>query len=235
MPATTRQAIQGALHLRRAERLAGADVRAELAPVGEFLERLAGRTVSRAEAARLLGISQTALNRWIERGEIPSVLTPQGRREVPVPDLIELLDDVERARSSSAKRPVTAAIRERNRQSARTVDVDRLLAPPRRRSHRTAELQGLAYHRLVAERLDETVLEQARRRLARWRDEGRIDPRWADEWEQLLGLPLPRIARAISADTPHARNLRQASPLAGLLTEQERLRLVDAVESRSQG
>lgn len=234
MSATSREAIRTALHLRRAEGLAGDDVRAELAPVSEFLERLAGRTVSRAEAARLLGISQTALNRWIERDEIPSVLTPEGRREVPVRDLIELLDAVERARSSSAKRPVTAAIRER-RQSAKTVDVDRLLPPRRRRSHRTAELQGLAYHRLVAERLDEAVVAQARRRLARWRDESRIDPRWADEWERLLALPLPRIATAISADSPRGRQLRQSSPLAGLLTEQERLRLVRAVESRSLG
>lgn len=221
------------MHLHRAKRLAGEDVRAELAPVSDFLERLTGRTISRAETARLLGISQTALNRWIERGEIPSVVTPEGRRQVPVSDLIDLWDDVERARSSNAKRPVAAAIRERNRRAEKTVDVDRLIPPRRHRSHRTAELQGLAYHRLVAERLDEAVVEQARSRLARSRDEGRIDPRWADEWERLLALPLPRIAKAISADTPNGRELRQSSPLAGLLTEQERLRLVRAVESRS--
>jgi hypothetical protein len=41
------------------------------------------------------------------------------------------------------------------------------------------------------------------------------------------------IADAISADSPRARELRQSSPLAGALTEQERQLLVKAVEDRA--
>jgi hypothetical protein len=94
-------------------------------------------------------------------------------------------------------------------------------------------LQSLAYHRLVAERLDDRILGDARQRLRRWRRDGRIDPRWAEEWDRILSMPLLGIAKAISADSPKARELRQSSPFAGVLTPQERQRLVRAVEDRA--
>jgi hypothetical protein len=46
-------------------------------------------------------------------------------------------------------------------------------------------------------------------------------------------MPLPEVAKAISSDTARARELRQTSPFAGALTEQERRRLVQAVEERA--
>ena len=101
-----------------------------------------------------------------------------------------------------------------------------------RRTHRAAELHSLAYHRLVAERLDERIVEQARRRLARWRETDRIDPRWATEWERVLSLPLERIAKAIAADTARASALRQTSPFAGVLDHHERRHLTEMVERR---
>lgn len=200
----------------------------------EFLEDLIGRTVTRAAAARMLDVSQTALDRWIDKGEIASVLTPRGRREVPLSALLELLEDVEDARDASSKRPLAAVIRERNRRSQETIDVEQLLPRrrPSRRGHRIAEVHSLAYHRLVAGRLDERLVDEARRRLRRWRKEGRVADNWADEWEKQLAMPLPRLRRAISADTPRARELRQTSPFAGLLNEQERRRLLRAVETR---
>jgi hypothetical protein len=94
-------------------------------------------------------------------------------------------------------------------------------------------LQSLAYHGLVAERLDDSIVRDARTRLRRWRRDSRIDPRWANEWDGILALPLSRIAKAISADSPKARALRQTSPFAGVLTAQERRRLVRAVEERA--
>jgi hypothetical protein len=75
-------------------------------------------------------------------------------------------------------------------------------------------LHALAYHRVVANRLDEMLVRDARRRLERWEKEGRIDPRWAREWEQILAL-------------------RQSSPFAGSLTEHERRRIVQAVEQHA--
>lgn len=230
----TAEAIESILRLRRAEALVDRSFRAEIAAVRDFLERLVGPTVRPAEAARLLGVSQPALNRWIDKGEISAVVTPEGRREIPLSELVQLLEDLEQTRDDpSVRRPLASVIRERQRRSAEAIDLDRLLPRRRNRSHRTAELQALAYHRLVAERLDEKIVDDARRRLARWRQDDRIHPRWAEEWERILAMPLPRIARAISADTVRGRELRQTSPFAGALTEQERRRLVEAVEQRA--
>lgn len=225
--------VRNVLRLRRAERLASGRAREEIAVVREFLEGLIGPTVRPAHAARLLQISQPSLNRWIGRDEISTVMTPAGRREIPLAELVRLLEDVERARDEGESRPVSSVIKERSRRSADTIDIDRLLPRRSGRGHRTAELQSLAYHRLVAEQLDEDVIDEARRRLDRWRRNGRIDSRWAQAWERILAMPLEQAAKAISADTPRARELRQTSPFAGVLTPQERKRLVRAVEERA--
>jgi len=230
----TSEAIRNILRLCRAERVADPHMRRELSLVREFLEAIVGSTVSRAEAARLLGVSQTALDRWIDKGEIAAVITPRGRREIPLSELVELIEEVEQARSDQrGRRPLAHVIRDRHRRAQETIDLDRLLPRPRRRTHRTPELQALAYHRLVAERLDEQLVDEARNRLRRWREDGRIHPRWVEEWDRIMATPLPEIAKAISADTKHMRELRQSSPFAGILTEQERRRLLRAVEERA--
>jgi hypothetical protein len=116
--------------------------------------------VTRAGAARLLGVSQTALDRWISLGEIPVVTTPAGRREVPVPALLDLLDAVEARRQAAGDRHALGAVLREREASAPQLDARSLL--PRgevraRRSdgHRAAELRALAYHRAVAQRLDD--------------------------------------------------------------------------------
>lgn len=226
------EGIQHVLRLRQVEQSAEPEVRAALAEAREFIEQGIGSTVRPATAARLLGVSQTALKRWLDRGEVASVLTPDGRRAIPLVELLDLLEEAERLDVADASRPLAAVLRERRRKAEESVDIDRLLPRRRRRTHRVPELHALAYHRLIAERLDDKTVEQAGRRLARWKAAGRIHPRWASEWEHLLTQPLPRIARTISADTPHARELRQSSPFAGELNEHERRRLFEAVERR---
>lgn len=224
--------IEQLLRLRRLEQHVDPETRSELAEVSQFLEDTAGPTVSRASAARVLGISQTALDRWIEKGELAVVMTPRGRREVPLTELIELLLEVERT-DGHPDRPLASVMRARNRRASDEIDLDRLLPRKRGRDHRIAELQSLAYHRLVAERLDEQVVERAKRRLRNWINAGRVHPDWAARWTRLLEKPLDRIATEISADTTRARELRQTSPFAGVLTEQDRQRLRRAVEARA--
>lgn len=228
-----KRAIESILRVRRAERLAEPKLSSDLASVREFLEEEVGSTVRASEAARVLGVTQPALNGWIDKGEISALMTPKGRREIPLAELVGLLDEVQQARDDGRGRPLAAVIHERRRRSADAIDLDRLLPRKRGRGHRIAELQGLAYHRLIAERLDGGMVEGARQRLDRWRESGRVHTRWADEWERILSLPVPRIARAISADTPSGRELRQTSPFAGLLTEQERRALLKAIEERA--
>ena len=227
------EAIQNIVNLRQAERRTSVAQRDEIVSAREFLERLVGRTVRPATAARLLGVSHPALKRWVDKGEIATVTTPEGRREIPLTELLNLLEELDQHQGGANSRPLTAIIRGRTRRSIDDIDIDRLLPRRAARGHRTAELQALAYHRLIAERLDDQLLDEARRRLRRWEASGRIDPRWATEWTRILAKSPPQIARAIGADTPRARELRQTSPFAGALSEQERRRLVQLVEARA--
>lgn len=226
------EAIEQIIRLRRIEADADPQLRGDIAAAREFIERTVGPTVRAATAARLLGISQTGLNRWLKKGEVASVLTPDGRREIPLDELLDLLDESERLGVTGTSRPLSAVMHARRSSAEDAIDLDRLLARRNRRTHRAPELQGLAYHRLVAERLDDRLAEQARRRLERWRATGRIHPNWAQEWQRILALPLPKMRKAISADTPRARELRQTSPFAGALNEHERKLLTEAVERR---
>ncbi|HWY90744.1 MAG TPA: hypothetical protein VNY31_08750 [Solirubrobacteraceae bacterium] len=80
--------------LRRAEKTSSF-AREDLAPVRANLERMAGPTVTRAVAARLLGVSQTALDRWIAAGDVPVLITPTGRHELPLRWLVESIEAVQ--------------------------------------------------------------------------------------------------------------------------------------------
>lgn len=231
----TDEAIENILRLRRAERLVDSSLHGDLSAAREFLEALVGPTVRPADSARLLGISQPALLRWIDKGEISTVMTPEGRREIALAELAELLEDVERVRDEEGGRPLARVMRARRRRSEEAIDLNRILPRRRSRGHRTADLQALAYHRVVAERLDKSIVDQARGRVRRWRADGRVHPRWIEEWERILAMPLHRIAKIIGADTTRGRELRQTSPFAGVLSEQERRQLTRAVEERALG
>jgi hypothetical protein len=95
--------------------------------------------------------------------------------------------------------------------------------------HARARARSLAYHRGVARKLRRPLVEEARHVLYRWRKEDKIDQRYADQWEEILGRPIPEIRRAIVEEGQAADDLRQNSPLAGLLSEVERRRIVEEV------
>lgn len=228
----TPELVESIVTLRRVEREVDAPIASQLASVREHMEDLVGPTVRPADVARLLGISHPALLRWIKKSDVETVMTPTGRREVPLSELLSLLDEVDEVRDMGAKRPVARVVRERHRNAEAAVDLDRLVPPRGIADHRAAELQSLAYHRLVAERLDDPTIGAAKRRLERWRRTRQVDERWLDEWDRVLALPLSRIKKTIGANTVRARELRQTSPFAGVLTEHERRRLLHAVRER---
>ena len=210
------QLVRQALRLRRAHRRHPADE--DLAVVRGALARAAGPTIGRAATARRLGVSQTALDRWIATGDVPAVLTPRGRREVPVSALLDLLEVVEA--HAGDRRPLAAALHARRGRAAAPVPATA------GRDHRGAELRGLAYHRAVADRLDDASVADALVRLRRWREDGRIHPRYADAWEALLSGPRSRLRRTLLTDDDEAAALRQSSPFAGALSEAERRRVL---------
>ena len=163
------RALDSIVRLRRAERSIDDQAMREIEPVVSYLEDIVGPTVSRAEAARLPGISHTALDRWIDKGDISAVLTPEGRREIPLAHLVDLLDQLEEKRDEG-RLALASLIRDRRRR-AEAIEEDELL-PARRRgpsTHRTPELQALAYHRVVHDECRRSwlgrFLEAVRRRL----------------------------------------------------------------------
>lgn len=225
------QTIDSIIRLAQSEDTAPPELRSSLREVRKRLEDSLGGTARPAEVARILSVSQPALKRWLDNGEIPTVVTPDGRREVPLGEVLALATDVEAARQSGRERALSAVIRERRRDAAK-LDVDALLPPRRPRRHRQAELQALAYHREVARRLTPKLVGEAKDRIDRWEKQRRLNPYWANEWRRVLERPLREVAKTISSDTTRSRELRQTSPFAGVLTEQERRRLLETVESR---
>jgi hypothetical protein len=186
-------------------------------------------------AARLLGVSQTALDRWVASGDVPVLVTPTGRHELPLRWLVESIEAVQERRLSHPddRHPLGSVLRARHSE-AKELSTSALLGRVDLRNadhaHRRAELYSLAYHRAVAQRLDEALLQDAQDRLSRWQSQARIDPRYAQRWQTILAKPPVEIARTIGKDTPRMRDLRQSSPFAGTLSEPVRRRALAVVD-----
>jgi hypothetical protein len=217
--------FENIVRLRRAGREAPGS--RDIAAVRVSLERELGETVSRRLAARVLGVSHTALERWTKTGDLPVVYSAKGRVEVPVSALADLYEAVDAERADSPRYPLTPTML-RRRDAAQRLSVHH---PRDRRdiAHNRARARSLAYHHAVASRLRKPMVDEARHVLFRWRQQGRIDDRYADRWEQLLARPLSEIRRALVAEDPEADDLRQNSPFAGALSEPERRRIVSQV------
>ncbi len=223
----TERLIRDIVRLRRAE-LRGAPE--DVADVREDLEEIVGPTVGRASSARVLGITQTALDRHISRGSVPVVLTPSGRKEIPLPELVRLVLDLDRTRETTdSSRPLGAALRSR-REAAKQLKASTVVPPNQGAGLDPGNLRALAFHRAVAARLDPQMVSDARRRLRRWSRNGSVDEHWRREWESVLSLPLREIRQLISAENPRARDLRQSSPFAGALPHEDRQRVLEFVD-----
>ena len=200
----------------------------DLAAVRLDLEQELGETVSRRLAARVLGVSHTALERWVKRGDVPLVFTPAGRQEVPVTSLLELDETVKRGDADAPARHSLAAAIKGQQNAAARLSVDWPRHDPSASEDRTHQ-RGLAYHRAVAARLRQPTVADARHVLYRWRKQGRIDPTYAERWDHVLAMPLKGIREEITGCGSDADDLRQNSPFAGALTEPERRRVLAEV------
>lgn len=225
-----RQLFTNVVRLRRAERAMPEN--RDIVGVRASLEAELGATVSRRLAASLLGLSHTALARWIAAGDIPVVPSTAGRDEVPIPALLDLYEAVAREREAKAVRrhllePVLTERRERARRLRVAELVPELAGEAA--GHRRAELRSLAYHRTLAPQLRRSAVDDALHLIWQWREQGTIDPRYADRWEHVLGMPVPGVRRFIGEDSEQARELRQTSPFAGMLSEPERRAILEQV------
>jgi hypothetical protein len=216
--------IENIARLRRA----GRDIpgNRDIAAVRLTLENELGGTVSRRLAARLLGVSHTALDRWIKAGDLPVVFSPNGRFDVPVPALLDLYETIRAERSERNRNPL-APMMSRQREAARRLRVEEQVDSEN--PHDRARARNLAYHRAVASRLRKPMVDEARHVVYRWREQGRMDPRYADRWDALLARSMPEIRQALVERSQEADDLRQSSPLAGMLSEPERRRILAEV------
>lgn len=227
----TTRTVDDVIRLRQAERLPGAA--GHVRPVRRRLESRLAPTLSRSLAARILGVSQPALDRWVKAGRIPIVVTPSGRREVPCRFVIELREAIdELSRRGAARRPLAAALAARHAAAERLEIPD--LGGKRRESpgpyrHETAERRARALHALIAERLDAAMLEEVREEVERLAAAGQLRERHAKPWRDLLARSPSEVAAALVADDLEGRDLRQNSPFAGVLNEQERRRVIERV------
>lgn len=179
------------------------------------LEQELGGTVSIRLAASVLGVSHTTLRRWIARGDLPWVLTPTGRHELPVRVVLDLADTLESVEGGGHRIESVIA---RQREQAKLIRV----SARRGAGHERPAARGLAYHQAIAGKLTRELVNSARHRLWIWQDRGAIDPRYGERWEQILALPVGQIREVIVAESEDGRELRQNSPFAGELSEPER-------------
>jgi excisionase family DNA binding protein len=107
-------------------------------------------------------------------------------------------------------------------------EVDRLIGPGFRRE----EEQSLWLHyALLAPLLTEPedVIAKARQNLRRWSGSHRRDGmamRYLTQWEHVLDDGLDAIIHALTSPSQEARELRQNSPFAGVLTDETRRRVL---------
>ena len=98
-------------------------------------------------------------------------------------------------------------------------------------SHRLLEARSLAMHALIAHKIehDPKLLTIPRSNIERWSLRWKEDaPAWLSEWKKLLKQPWPRIAAVITEPSERAARLRQSSPFAGVLSNEERRRIYEA-------
>ena len=89
-------------------------VRSSLRDVEVRLRRALGPTIPKKKAATVLGISVTALDRWVDRGFLPVVERPgSSRHELESRPFLELAQEVYRMRADGvvARAPVAPAVK----------------------------------------------------------------------------------------------------------------------------
>ena len=212
--------------LRRAESQAPG-VR-EIPIVRAQLERRMGSSVSLMMAARILGVSQTTVDRWSRCGDLPVVVSNSGRREIPVGALAELYERVEVERSAGRSHVLEPVVREW-RDAAAAMDIESV-AGGDADAHARGATRSLVYHRAGRAQAHTGACRRCTAaHLGVGEPGGSIDPQYANAWEHLLDGTVREVGARVRADTPRMADLRQNSPFAGVLSEPERRRILDHV------
>ncbi len=101
--------------------------------------------------------------------------------------------------------------------------------------HSRLDERSLALHRLVAEkvRAAPALLDKARENLRRWQEAGAGASPALAEWAQILAAPAGQVVALLAERSERATRLRQSSPFAGILTEEERRAVYESYSART--
>jgi len=110
-----------------------------------------------------------------------------------------------------------------------------LIMEPFYSDHSRLDERSLALHRLVAKKVQATpaLLDKARENVRRWREaNGSSSPALA-EWAQILASPASDVVALLAERSERATRLRQSSPFAGILTQEERRAIYESYSART--
>ena len=93
--------------------------------------------------------------------------------------------------------------------------------------HRRLDRRSLALHEAVADaiRRDPAVIDRALDNLSRW--EMTVSGSWIDEWRVLLRGSRDALLAFLVEQSERADRLRQSSPFTGVLSDDERRRIIE--------
>jgi hypothetical protein len=110
-----------------------------------------------------------------------------------------------------------------------------LIVEPFYSDHTRLDERSLALHKLVAEKVRVTpeLLDKARANVRRWQGASEdVSPALA-EWAQILASPANEVIALLTERSARATRLRQSSPFAGILTEEERRAVYESYSART--
>lgn len=101
--------------------------------------------------------------------------------------------------------------------------------------HLRIDERSLAMHRLIARkvRANPALLEEARANLRRARATEGSPSLTLAEWGEILDGDPERVAEFLEDRSERATRLRQSSPFAGILTEEERTAIYESYSTRT--
>lgn len=103
------------------------------------------------------------------------------------------------------------------------------------KDHQLIDERSLAFHQLIAAKVRATSvpIERARANIEAWLPHASAGVRAALlEWRAALDGPLQKLLQLLESDDDRATQLRQSSPFAGCLTEEERRTILGEFQRR---
>jgi hypothetical protein len=101
--------------------------------------------------------------------------------------------------------------------------------------HTRLDERSLALHQLVAAKVQAApvLLDRARENLRRWQEASEIASPAHAEWAQVLASPTRDVVALLVERSERATRLRQSSPFAGILSEEERRAVYESYSART--